>query len=107
MSEKLQCVVPFCPRTRGLRRGETTLEGMRWICRDHSMMADRRLRIVFRAARRRDEKNGELWPHIDLAAAGRPEAKCFCTSCCFVRLAANATEVAMGISGGKPARRKR
>lgn len=49
---RLHCVVPFCRRTRGLRKGEACLPG-EWICGDHWRLVDRRLKRLRSLNRRR------------------------------------------------------
>lgn len=58
MPERLACCVPFCRRTRGIRKGETSLPG-EWICGDHWQSVPRRLKVLRSAVRRR-ERRGTL-----------------------------------------------
>ena len=52
-SQRVPCAVPFCRRTRGLRRGDERLPP-EWICGDHWRLVDRRLRRLKAKAERRE-----------------------------------------------------
>lgn len=58
------CCVPFCRRTRGLRKGETALPS-EWVCGEHWRMVPKHNRVrltrAYRWYRRRFGDNG---PHI-------------------------------------------
>lgn len=55
MVDRISCCVPFCPRTRGDRKGDPITPGMEWLCHDHWRTVPTRLKRR-RAKIRRIEK---------------------------------------------------
>lgn len=101
MSEKLQCVVPFCPALQSGGEGETAANGYKWICNTHGALAPG-FRRRWLAAERRDAKFGPV-AHYGTASPFDREITCQCSSCCFARFVAYAIEEAVGI--GHPVKR--
>jgi hypothetical protein len=56
MSERLRCLVPFCRRTRGDRKGDPIGPGDEWVCGPHWSVTDRALRRLYSLCRRRTRR---------------------------------------------------
>ncbi len=54
MTERLRCLVPYCNRTRGRRKGEPPLDGDEdWICGKHWPLISYPTKAAWRLAKRR------------------------------------------------------
>jgi hypothetical protein len=53
MKDRITCVVPFCRRTRGDRKGDPITPDMEWICGDHWRLVERNRRRAYGRHRRR------------------------------------------------------
>lgn len=51
---RLRCIVPFCNRTRGDRKGDPLRPGMEWICGVHWRMTSRTWRRRYALIKRRE-----------------------------------------------------
>lgn len=73
MSMRLLCIVPFCPHTRGDRKGDPVREGMEWICgscwRRTSLTWRRRYALFKR--RDRPELAVSMWARLKAQAIER------------------------------------
>lgn len=75
---RVNCVVPFCKRTRGDRKGDPVRPDMEWLCSDHWRLVPVRRRRLYAKAKRekRYGVTGYMWPRlkcqaIDAAMVGR------------------------------------
>lgn len=75
MGNRIACLVPFCRRTRGDRRGDPVVPSMEWICGDHWRAVPKRLKrrrqMLGRMARRTADqiKLNRIWRADDAAWA--------------------------------------
>lgn len=44
MPDRIACIVPFCPRTRGDRKGDPLTPNMEWLCQVHWPLVPKRLK---------------------------------------------------------------
>lgn len=61
MTRRLNCVVPYCRRTRGDRKNDPVTEGMEWICADHWKLVGRKLKLDRRRFKRRYGSSEHGW----------------------------------------------
>lgn len=68
---RISCIVPFCRRTRGDRKGDPITPGMEWICAEHFRPIDRAMKRIYRRAIRRDRcspATARIWRRLKRAA---------------------------------------
>jgi hypothetical protein len=82
---RVNCIIPFCRRTRGDRKGDPVTPDMEWICGEHWKSVPRQYRRVWGRIRRR-------WRRFGPEADAKPsDWRVWC------RLKAVATERAVGL----------
>lgn len=63
MTQRLNCLVPVCRRTRGIRKGETHLPE-EWICGEHWALVPKRMRAIRARTKRAGTSSGD-WRRDD------------------------------------------
>lgn len=64
MTDRLQCCVPYCRRTRGQRKGEPPISSdEEWICGRHWPLVSYRTRAAYNLAKRRARHILKYKPH--------------------------------------------
>jgi hypothetical protein len=73
LTARLNCLVPFCRRSRGDRKNDPVDRYDEYLCGDHWRLVDRRLRRLYRKARRIDRGSvaGYLWGKCRAQALAR------------------------------------